>query len=242
MLAKGKRTLIRYKGDRWLNAWHCPYSSENTAVKFVSLCLQICANLTDIRRLSTKKGNFHWFAVVNKTVTIFENSFWFFCVCRKHPCPQCKAIFHTSFGLSKHQTIHSGVRKHVCEQCGKTYRMLDSLKAHRKRHLDPTIPCVHCTKLFYTKNELKSHTGLHTGIKAFKCDLYTDAFIASSSLAAHRRKHKKENLLPTCKLCGTQFNDRVLLRMHLNDHEKDSPFDWNGKAKEKKSQKCINGT
>lgn len=104
--------------------------------------------------------------------------------------------------------------------------MPDSLKAHRKRHLDPTIPCSYCTKKFYTKNELRSHIGLHTGIKAFQCDLCTSAFVASSSLAAHRRKHKKDNILPTCKLCGTQFSDRVLLRMHLNDHKKDSPFEW----------------
>lgn len=143
---------------------------------------------------------------------------------RKHPCPQCEAIFHTSFGLTKHQTIHTGEKKHICEECGKSYRMLDSLKAHRKRHLDPTIPCTYCAKLFYTKNELRSHIGLHTGVKAFQCDICTSAFIASSSLAAHRRKHKKDNVLPACKLCGSEFNDRVLLKMHLNDHKKDLPL------------------
>lgn len=156
------------------------------------------------------------------------------------PHPHCALKFTQSLSLKRHLSVHSGEKNFKCE-CGKSYRQIDSLKAHRKRHLEPTIPCPYCVKYFYTKNELKSHVGIHTyvgyieasmraheiqkiiffssGEKPFKCDMCAAAFVASSSLAAHRRQHKKDNILPTCKLCGIQFTDRLLLTMHMYDHK-----------------------
>ncbi|XP_037024773.1 zinc finger protein 492-like isoform X2 [Bradysia coprophila] len=138
---------------------------------------------------------------------------------RKYPCPHCHLVFMHSVTLKRHATIHSGEKNYVCEECGKSYRQRDMLLAHRKRHLPPTIQCSFCDKLFYSKNELKSHTGLHTGIKAYKCDLCTAAFVASS-LAAHRRQHKRDNVLPSCKICGMMFSDRLVYNMHLMDHKR----------------------
>lgn len=137
---------------------------------------------------------------------------------REHTCPHCSLTFTQALSLKRHLSVHSGEKNFKCE-CGKSYRQIDSLKAHRKRHLEPTIPCPYCTKHFYTKNELKSHVGIHTGEKPFKCDICPAAFVASSSLAAHRRQHKKDNILPSCKLCGMEFSDRLLLTMHMYDHK-----------------------
>jgi len=137
---------------------------------------------------------------------------------REHTCPHCSLTFTQALSLKRHLSVHSGEKNFKCE-CGKSYRQIDSLKAHRKRHLEPTIPCPYCVKHFYTKNELKSHVGIHTGEKPFKCDICPAAFVASSSLAAHRRQHKKDNILPSCKLCGMQFTDRLLLTMHMYDHK-----------------------
>lgn len=80
---------------------------------------------------------------------------------REHTCPHCALTFTQALSLKRHLSVHSGEKNFKCE-CGKSYRQIDSLKAHRKRHLEPTIPCPYCVKHFYTKNELKSHVGIHT--------------------------------------------------------------------------------
>lgn len=81
--------------------------------------------------------------------------------CSEHTCPHCALTFTQALSLKRHLSVHTGEKNFKCE-CGKSYRQIDSLKAHRKRHLEPTIPCPYCTKHFYTKNELKSHVGIHT--------------------------------------------------------------------------------
>lgn len=68
-------------------------------------------------------------------------------------------------------------------------------------------------------NEKLTIFRISSGEKPFKCDICPAAFVASSSLAAHRRQHKKDNILPSCKLCGMQFSDRLLLTMHMYDHK-----------------------
>lgn len=91
-----------------------------------------------------------------------------------------------------------------------------TLKQHKKSHFRIyDIPCPYCDKMFLTRNNLKSHVGIHTGEKPYKCDWCDSSFVASSSLAIHRKKHNQDVKINQCKICQMLCDSKAILRNHL---------------------------
>lgn len=109
---------------------------------------------------------------------------------------------------------HTGERPFQCELCPLKFGIENDLRHHKKiRHFQvPYITCPHCDKVFGTANNLKSHIGIHTGEKPFKCDICDAAYVASSALAVHRRSHKNRD---HCDICNLSLESKRKFQNHM---------------------------
>jgi uncharacterized Zn-finger protein len=63
--------------------------------------------------------------------------------------------FKTSRLLSKHATVHTGLKPHQCDVCGKQFREKGALREHNRIHTGAMpYSCEYCGKLFRFKGIL----------------------------------------------------------------------------------------
>jgi growth factor independent 1 len=79
------------------------------------------------------------------------------------------------------------------EGCMKEYTSKFNLKkhvsiVHLKKH---NFSCQKCGKIFVSKQNLREHSFIHSGIKPLKCSFCGKKFRQTSQLCMHKRKHKK---------------------------------------------------
>lgn len=68
--------------------------------------------------------------------------------------------------LRRHEVIHSKERPFVCEICASSFKMIDGLKNHMKRHgsIIKNHVCNQCDHKFSSKDRLDQHMMTHTGL------------------------------------------------------------------------------
>jgi KRAB domain-containing zinc finger protein len=82
---------------------------------------------------------------------------------KRYKCNQCPAVFHRTFGLNNHQSMHSQIQvEHKCLKCDKRYPNSVVLLAHEKTHGDPSFECGYCGRSFVLKAYLRRHLLIHT--------------------------------------------------------------------------------
>lgn len=163
----------------------------------------------------------------------------------KANCPICWKKFRRDFYLEYHiRKIHcddeyEGLK---CKVCLKMFEKPHSLIKHVNRsHRDPKrYDCPQCTKLFQTKQLLKSHLRVHSSEKKFVCDTCGYSCRYPGSLHAHKlRKHTVEKFQCTrcsrffvreekmlshkcrtlmCAACGKEFKQHNMYSRHLRTH------------------------
>lgn len=118
---------------------------------------------------------------------------------------------------------HTGKREYKCDICGKQFDDAESRVKHRQLHQDERKhACEFCGKSFLLKKGLQSHVRMHTGEHKFACGLCPLRFLYSSSASIHRRIHQEDNNSFKCPLCGKQFNNFHMLKVHAKDEHRDS--------------------
>ncbi len=107
-------------------------------------------------------------------------------------CPECGAKFAWASTLRKHrQKMHGlSTTQHQCSNCSRLFKTKNHLKTHQARdHLKlRKHSCQVCDKAFFGKGELKDHVRIHTGDKPYKCRICQKGF----AQRGHRIRHEKE--------------------------------------------------
>ena len=75
--------------------------------------------------------------------------------------------------------------------------------------------CEMCHKEFPSQYRLKSHSLVHTAIKAYRCDLCGKNFGRSHDMKRHMRSHASVQKNLICQDCGKSFSRSDALRRHM---------------------------
>lgn len=85
-------------------------------------------------------------------------------------------------------SIHSDARAFSCEFCGMSFKIRNSLRAHRRRmHTQDNMKkCPECTRIFFTENERSEHIAVsHRGERKFVCHICDRNYSRSFHLRRH---------------------------------------------------------
>nr|CAR63535.1 putative transcription factor yin yang 2 [Angiostrongylus cantonensis] len=116
-----------------------------------------------------------------------------------YPCfvEGCKSILRNRTALRKHAKVHAE-RRHSCEQCGRRFAEKTKLNRHMLIHTgERAFRCEvdGCSRAFSLEANLKSHLKTHTGEKPHKCQFCERAFSHPYNLRVHISRRHKDKKL-----------------------------------------------
>ena len=133
-------------------------------------------------------------------------------------CPYCPYLCNMEFKLKKHIKVDHQKEDNRCEKCSKDFPGLQDLIEHLKiEHMDP-YQCSECISTFDTRSLMEKHQFDNHNIWFFckKCD---KRFAYSAELKQHFTEHEPGKQTYLCEDCGTGFETKPQLKMHLvKDH------------------------
>ena len=123
-------------------------------------------------------------------------------------CEHCDKQFISARHLKSHLRVHAGEKSFSCSICNMKFTKAGKLRSHEKRkhsiwksqildHMpekinvrscDGRFECLECHKKFKTIGLLNGHSAVHTGIKAYKCDICERKFAFQTNLCRHKRE------------------------------------------------------
>lgn len=67
--------------------------------------------------------------------------------------------FSTKSNLKSHLYVHSSRKDVQCDTCSARFKNMDSLRKHKKTHLEKSHVCTICANRYRNRNNLKAHMG-----------------------------------------------------------------------------------
>ncbi|XP_055626394.1 zinc finger protein OZF-like isoform X2 [Toxorhynchites rutilus septentrionalis] len=130
-------------------------------------------------------------------------------------CTYCKNVYRGRNTLKKHLRIHLGIKDYQCNYCPRTFTDRSSLRIHQGRHVGKSFKCPHCSKSYFSQNELRQHLTMQHLERRYVCDVCQRRFPSRTILNDHSRVHLPDRPF-VCKQCGAGFKrNRNLLRHQL---------------------------
>lgn len=109
-------------------------------------------------------------------------------------------------------------RYYKCETCKTVYTTALGFRCHLVRHVKsaPDIKCNSCDKMFYTKEEARSHShAVHKPMK-HPCEYCGKVYAKPCFLREHINvKHKSVDLKVPCPQCGRTFATKNRMVNHI---------------------------
>lgn len=128
---------------------------------------------------------------------------------KKHwKCPHCEKYFSQSGNLKAHINTHTGYKPYTCNLCQRSFAQKSNLNYHMKASHDPQRPfkCNACDRAFSTMDQMVLH------LKAKHAPVET-----ASPRPIADKKH-------TCPYCGKAFAQSFNLKLHINTHTGQRPY------------------
>ncbi|XP_051518015.1 telomere zinc finger-associated protein isoform X2 [Myxocyprinus asiaticus] len=114
-------------------------------------------------------------------------------------CHLCGKTFRTQASLDKHHRTHTGERPYVCEFCEQRFTEKGPLLRHiASKHQEGRPHFCHiCNKTFKAIEQLRVHVRRHKGMRKFECTECGYKFTRQAHLRRHFQIHKRvENYNP----------------------------------------------
>ncbi|XP_008180857.1 zinc finger protein 595-like [Acyrthosiphon pisum] len=104
----------------------------------------------------------------------------------------------------------------TCAICCSCFLYKSWLKRHITSHMDPSVSCDRCNKVFKRGDSLKRHIkSMHEAV-SYTCKTCSKSFNTTSNLKRHENTQHGSKTKLTCEKCGKTFSNKQNLSYHGN--------------------------
>ncbi|CAI6352844.1 unnamed protein product [Macrosiphum euphorbiae] len=100
--------------------------------------------------------------------------------------------------------------------CGSYFLYKSWLKRHITSHMDPSVSCDRCNKVFKRGDSLKRHIKSMHETVSYTCKTCSKSFNTTSNLKRHENTQHSSKTKMTCEKCGKTFTNKQNLSYHDN--------------------------